>query len=489
MQPERAARLLAQAGGLLLALLVLLRVLSLGETAQTQPDAPLAEGRPISSLYRVSPDSRQVIFWQAQETYPPQEGLVLEPAWYSFDIANGQVQPADRPEDDILPFVLDKNQLFLRVGDGYSLTTGSPPESTVQAAALSPDRKMMAFSAARDRVWGLYILHISGQLDWLGDEESIIGLAWSADSQRLAYIAPRNGISQVFAIDRSGSQLVQLTHDDLPKHAPVWLAGGQDLVYRADPPAPETPADAAASLAPPSASIYLTGADRPAPELLAGPLPGLDGPASVSEGRLIAYTLPTPGSQRLEQLFFLDPLAKTSRRIYPPWTIDSLECPVALPGGQQSTLAITLSNSGPLPASLPLVLRAASRPIPVIAGRDEAVLRIESVDLGAGQTSRMEWAVRPANGLVSYFSVIINQGDSFPMAEMGCAVRNTSLGLPNLGFLPATLPLAGAGMLLLLPWLRHRKKKWLWALWLVYPFAVAALIAVEVLLAGKILGG
>jgi hypothetical protein len=44
-------------------------------------------------------------------------------------------------------------------------------------------------------------------------------------------------------------------------------------------------------------------------------------------------------------------------------------------------------------------------------------------------------------------------------------------------------------MLLLLPWLRHRKRTWLWAAWLVYPLLLAILIGVELILAYRILAG
>jgi hypothetical protein len=53
------------------------------------------------------------------------------------------------------------------------------------------------------------------------------------------------------------------------------------------------------------------------------------------------------------------------------------------------------------------------------------------------------------------------------------------MGLPNLPFLPLVLPLTIVGMLLVIPWIRHQKKRWLWAVWLALPVAVIVLTAVE----------
>ena len=68
------------------------------------------------------------------------------------------------------------------------------------------------------------------------------------------------------------------------------------------------------------------------------------------------------------------------------------------------------------------------------------------------------------------------------MSEQRCVISNTYLGLPNLPLMPFVLPLMVSGMLLCLPWLRHRRKRVQWVLWFSVPFLLALLIAVEVYL-------
>ena len=124
---------------------------------------------------------------------------------------------------------------MLLVGNGTSLTTASPPEARVTTYALAPDGKSIAFAASRfSGPSGLYILENSGRLSWLGDLDSLAGLNWSPDGKGLIFIAPTDGVDQVFYIQRDGQVLNQLTTDHSRKSSPRWSPDGRSIAYLAE---------------------------------------------------------------------------------------------------------------------------------------------------------------------------------------------------------------------------------------------------------------
>jgi dipeptidyl aminopeptidase/acylaminoacyl peptidase len=474
MRPERAANLLAQAGVALLALLLLLRGLSFADTLQNP--ARLAfpqEAQLITNQYSLSADGKRVIFHQELDPAPKPDKFKTLPAWFALNLEGGAVSVTEKPEGDIRPFSLRDNKLYIYAGDGTSLTTGSKPSITVRITALAPNREAIAFSADQQNgPSGLYVLYKTGDLTWLGEEQKVTGIAWSPDSQRIAYTALRDGTEQLFTIDRGSSNLRQITRDATPKFAPLWLADSKTVVFVA-----RSLSEAATD--PVFESIYQVNIDDGKPIPLAGNLRQISAIMTANNSQAIAFTQPTPGQERSPQLFLLDPQTHAQRRIYPTLSIDTLTCPANLVAGKPGNVTFALTNSTHLPASAPIILRAASTPPLRLGDRELNAQRIESIDVAPGETRQVSWAVQPTPGLYTYLSVLVNQGDLAPISEQHCVVPNTYAGLPNLGFLAFTLPLLIVGMLLILPWLRQRKKRWLWGLWIALPVLVAILIVVE----------
>jgi hypothetical protein len=472
MRPERAARILANIGSIFLGLLLLLRVLSLVDSAQAKPVSAAEEPVLLTYRYTFSEDGERVTFHQVVDPPPPPDEFQVTPEWFSMSVEGGPITTTEEPEVDLRPFVLRSSQIFLLTGDGTSLATGSQPDTRVTLAQLAPNREAIAFHAIQQGgKGGVYVLDASGRLDWLGDENLVSAIAWSPDSQRLAYIAPRERMSQVFSIDRTGRSLRQVTGDPAPKTGVAWYSDSQSIVYTSEN-APSSPAE-------PTSSIWLAGPEGSEPVLLAGNLGEIHGLQAVNNNSQLAFTRPTSGQPGNEQLFLLDPETHAVRRVYPPYSIENLQCPVKMASGKEGSLRFELANTSRLNTSVPVILRAGMEPLPVQGERDLSAVRVEAVDVSAEGTSTVEWPVKSDPGLFTHFSLLIDQGEVTPMDEAHCVVANTYLGLPRLDFLPLTLPLIAPGMLLMAPWLRHEKKRWLWALWLAYPAVIAVMVAVE----------
>lgn len=472
MHPKQAARYLATIGGFLLLVVLVLRGLSL-TTALGEREAAFSirdEATPIQGRFTFSENGLRVTFQQGLSPSSRGSQGSAEPEWYSMAVEGGPLLSTEPPPTpDIRPFLLRDNQLFLLVDDGVSLTNGSPPRTLVSYSALSPDGAAMAFAA---HIPGgphrLYVLYADEQLEWLGEEESISDIAWSPDGEYLAYLAPRDGTSQAFRIDRSGNSLQQLTDDNIEKLNLLWLEDEIGLSYigieQADPP---------------RADVFLVTADGSSQRRLTDTPQREFNLSKAVNGQQIAYTIQAD-DQPVSYLYIIDPQTGQQRRVYPPFNIQSLECPTKIPRGSSREIQFEVENSSLLPSGVPVILRSSSLPLPLLGDRQANASRIERIDVAPGSYQKVAWTVQSAGGLTTHVSVLIDLGEQFPMAEQHCTIANTYLGLPNLSFLPVVLPFSAAGMLLTIPWLRHQKKRWLWIAWLVYPVVVIILIAIEV---------
>ncbi len=429
MRPENAARILARIGEFLLAILLLLRVLSLSETIDTPILPQISEAETITEQFSISEDGNQVIFWQGFNPPAVADRFKVTPTWFRMDIDGGQILATEKAEDDIRPFELQDGQLFLIVGDGFSLTTGSLPDTQVKMTALAPNREAMAFYADQEGgPGGVYVLFTSGKLHWLGEESGVSELSWSPDSQQIAYIAKRDGIDQVLSIDRDGKMLRQVSDDAGWKKNPVWLANSQTIVYISQDFSPSGNGPSEQN----TDSIYLAKPGTEKPVALASGLKQISSLRAVKGSTFVAFSQPLFEDTRSEQLWILETETLAVRRIYPPFSIDDLSCPGKTVAEDEDILRFTLSNTSLRPASVPIILRTGNEPIALLGEREGGAARIEGIDLAPGETRQVEWQVRSTNQLRTYVSLIINQGDVFPMAEAHCVINNTYLGLPNL---------------------------------------------------------
>jgi hypothetical protein len=494
MRPERAGKIIAQIGVLFLAVLLFLRIISLADslTSGSANINPI-ESQPYLADYVIMEDGAHAEFRQGlvrpDETRPTEK----ESAWYLTSLSSGMMLGSEKPENNILPFVFRNRQLIVLVGSGTTMTTGSPEDYVVYSYALAPSREFIVFTASLpNSPVGLFVLRSDGDLLWLGEEENILDLSWSLDSEHLAFLAPREGVYQVFRIDRSGTNLEQLTSDPVYKKNPVWLADDR-LAFLAEQPGDSqqpvaTPVPSDQDQDGPSeepvllkSDLYLVGATTSQPSLLLAGLPKTARIYQAENGTAIAFTAPISGWPYANALFVVDPSSGEQRQAFPVLTVKDLVCPDQTTGQGDLAIKITLENTSEIAQSLPLIVRVGPEPLSILAkDRTRYAQRVESIDLAPGQQRELNWSVRPAPGLVTHISALANMGDFYPLSEKHCAVPNKYMGLPSLTFLRFTFLLIIPGMLLLLPFLLQQKKKWLWILWLVYPLIILTMIFVEV---------
>lgn len=104
--------------------------------------------------------------------------------------------------------------------------------------SLSPDGKWIVFAMAVGRSYHLYMMKVDGsELTQLTDERSIdVQPVWSADGKWIVFTSnrsladmrkPKNNNWDIWAIDREGRNLTQLTMDEARDGAPSVAANGR----------------------------------------------------------------------------------------------------------------------------------------------------------------------------------------------------------------------------------------------------------------------
>lgn len=507
MHPSRAATILATMGALLLLALIGLRAASLVEARLRVTSAvqPVERRVPVVGEYAASPDGAQITFHQTLPGTLTGDGL--NTGLYAMPAAGGSIARASEPEEFNQPFFIRNGHAFRMLPGGAGMATGSPDTEKVVDGMVSPDGQELAYSTTTPSgKWRLYVLTAEGGLGFLGEDLAFYDLDWSPDSQRLAFLVPREGFDQVFTVDASGGEFRQLTADPVRKGSPRWSPDGRSIAYLTIrngyldsigslvPTAPALLPEPTQAPGPGPfnsdtrtlTAIWLMNADGTSQRPLAEP--GVEAfglfwlqPASGGRalGPEIAYSGRQPDAPQAAYLYAVNPASGQTRRAYPPLQLERLDCPASLPDGESATVRITLTNSGLLPIDAPLVLRARNSPFHPNETAGTAAVRAETITLQPGEARALDWPVRGAAGRVTYFSALFNLAEPFPVSEQHCAVPNTYLGLPNLPLLPLTLPLIISGMALCLPALLRSKKAHLWLVWALAPAAVAALVMIE----------
>jgi Tol biopolymer transport system component len=114
-------------------------------------------------------------------------------------------------------------------------------------------------------------------------------LTWSPDGSRLAFVATPsagNGSTEIYTIDADGSNLVQITQNEVDDDSPAWSPDGTRLASRVDEVDPASPAES---------NVVVVTASGPGVTILG---PGAN-PVWSPDGLQIAMTVADGGSTRI----------------------------------------------------------------------------------------------------------------------------------------------------------------------------------------------
>lgn len=214
-----------------------------------------------SSVVAVSPDGRAVILGSSKED------LNL----WRINLADGREVPVARDLDsELWPAVSPDNdkvafQLIKGLSDGNRLMTGSisikslrtsneTERGTVISQAgflpdFSPDGSQVAYLKLVDEKWNLYAVSATGGPERLlsasvrrSDGYSISpynltqtsAFSWSPVEGRIAYIAERDGITNVYGVNASDGSETPLTRNTdaaVTFACPIWSSDGKRIAY------------------------------------------------------------------------------------------------------------------------------------------------------------------------------------------------------------------------------------------------------------------
>jgi len=109
----------------------------------------------------------------------------------------------------------------------------TPTEYYVSHPALSPDGEKVAFTAARDGDYEIYVLDVeSGEVEQLTFNEVYDGKpAWSPDGEWIAFASDRYGERHIYTMEADGSSQRRVTIEGYGGDAPTWSPDGLQIAY------------------------------------------------------------------------------------------------------------------------------------------------------------------------------------------------------------------------------------------------------------------
>ncbi len=495
MKPEYAARILAILGTILFIAAAGVRVFAasiLGVDDRYAPGSDFAsERQPVMGAYTLANNDTEVTFSRGVTI----AGADGKPSWigntYTLNLQTGDMHiggslnsssPAyfeARPDGGLT--IRDEN---IKVGIGnYPVVRYAISQYGHDLAFITPDSlgawQLFAVRQAFLPSLGANIFR------FIAKEDAIADIHWDIHGGKLTYVAPRAGVDQVFLYDFAADTLTQLTNDAGQKSAPDISPDGTHVAYlstlhteRRNSVARHTPTplilphatpDPAsleyANHAPVAPVLYVVDVISKQSRMLtpSGAL-GVFAPGWTADGQ-VTFSQWQVDWQQVAWLMAVPLSGGQITRLNPPVAVDSLRCTPDFWGANSTAVDVTISNQGKAAITVPVEVAADTKPLDVVLARSAKRVQREDIPLKPGESRTLHWNVPVPDDPRVYLSASIESGVEFPAAAQFCHIAPRWVGMPRLRWVGLSLGLLAVGFVICLPWLRHQKRRWLWAVW------------------------
>jgi TolB protein len=174
-------------------------------------------------------------------------------------------------------YVMDINRGFTVPLTDPNLFTSNP--------AWSPDGEWIAYEAASQDGYGIYIMNSVGRNVRRLTEMRAGNPAWSPDGRQIAFHSEQEGSYEIYIINADGSDVRQLTNNSYPDYNPAWSPDGTRILFQ--------------SYRTPNATIYSMDTDGHRMRLLTSPRYHSLDPAWSPDGKRIIFLSTLLGYQTL----------------------------------------------------------------------------------------------------------------------------------------------------------------------------------------------
>jgi len=101
---------------------------------------------------------------------------------------------------------------------------------------LSPNGNQIAFSAGTLRKgYELFVINLDGsEQKQIGEVDSVVDLSWSPDGSKIVFSSDEDGDWEIYTINIDGTNLLQLTENNVYDGSPVWSPDGQQIVFESE---------------------------------------------------------------------------------------------------------------------------------------------------------------------------------------------------------------------------------------------------------------